>query len=545
MELINKKFKSIPAYFWVLLAIILAGAFLRTYNLREWLEFRSDQTRDAYLVGDVLAGKTSLPLLGPYMSYSGAGDHSEENSFHLGPIYYYFQIFSAKIFGNQPYHLAFPDVFFSILSIPLFFLFLRVYFGEKLSLGIVVLYAFSAYFIGYSRFAWNSNLIPFFVLLFLFSLYKFLASFEKKMYYWAVLLGFAWGVGFQVHAIIMVIFSCIIFLSFLFSMKKNPTSWMKWVVVGILFIVLNASQIISEMHTGFSNAKTLFNFSSHDSSSTIAEGKFELALNDANCTIEANAHFLSYYGSKNCSYGISKFIPDVNIKGISEVLKNKVYWLTLLASIIFSFFGYFLMIYYVIKEKKKDKKLFLSLIVLYAGITFLFMIPLSSSKLDDLRYFIPIFFVPYMFIGFIFKFISEKLNKKYVILATLIIFPLLIFSNVVNVLPRVNKLVNKDRTCSSHYVTLGELEPVADYIITSLDKQKNLYIGGNSELSAAIDPVVYLLKKQGFNPVKIVVAEEALKSTEKNVFFISCKSKFKDIYNYEKIDNIYVYKIKN
>jgi len=203
------------------------------------------------------------------------------------------------------------------------------------------------------------------------------------------------------------------------------------------------------------------------------------------------------------------------------------------------------MIYYMIKEKEKDKKLFLSLTVLYAGITFLFMIPLSSSKLDDLRYFIPIFFVPYMFIGFIFKFISEKLNKKYVILATLIIFPLLIFSNVVNVLPRVNKLVNKDRTCSSHYVTLGELEPVADYIITSLDKQKNLYIGGNSELSAAIDPVVYLLKKQGFNPVKIVVAEEALKSTEKNVFFISCKSKFKDIYNYEKIDNIYVYKIKN
>ena len=129
-----EKIKKIPVYVWILAIILLAGIFLRTYDLHGWLKFRDDQARDASLVSHVADGKTSWPLLGPYMSYSGLGDHDETNSFHLGPIYYYFQIISAKAFGNYADKSAYPDVFFGVLSIFLLYIFLKIYFKRDLSL---------------------------------------------------------------------------------------------------------------------------------------------------------------------------------------------------------------------------------------------------------------------------------------------------------------------------------------------------------------------------------------------------------------------------
>ena len=232
-------FKAVSIYVWILLAIIIIGIFLRTYRFHDWLEFRNDQERDASIVSQVVTERSQWPLMGPYMSYSGDGDHVETNSFHVGPMYYYFQIISAKIFGDYPDKLAYPDVFFAILSIPLFFFFLNIYFKKNLSLGITGLYAISAYFIQYSRFAWNTNLIPFFVLLFLLSLYKFLIKNEKTHWIWVILLGVALGIGFQLHAIVMILFSITTFFIFLFSMKKNYKAWKKWAVVLLIFIALN------------------------------------------------------------------------------------------------------------------------------------------------------------------------------------------------------------------------------------------------------------------------------------------------------------------
>ena len=109
-------------------SIFVNRYFLRTYNFHDWLKFSNDQARDAFISSQAADKETAWPLVGPYMSYSGDGDHVEENSFHLGPIYYYFQIVSAKIFGNYADKLAYPDVFFGVLSILLLYAFLRIYF---------------------------------------------------------------------------------------------------------------------------------------------------------------------------------------------------------------------------------------------------------------------------------------------------------------------------------------------------------------------------------------------------------------------------------
>jgi len=527
--------KKVPKHIWILVLIVMIGIFLRTYHFHSWLEFRADQVRDANLAEQVVRGESSWPLFGPHMNRSG---ESKGTFYHLGPIYYYFQIISAKIFGDYPQVLAYPDVFFAILSMPLLYLFLRIYFSKNLSLSLTALYSVSSYFIHYSRFAWNSNLIPFFVLLFLFSLYKMLNNNEKMSWPWIVALGTAWGVGFQLHAITMILFSAIVLFVFLLSIKRSSKSWKKWAVVLLIFVVLNAGQIISEMKTGFANTKILLNFSPK-SNNVPPVSKPTLLKNATDCQIEANFFFLSSYGGNNCSYGISNILSDFKVDLFSKKLPDKIYWIALLVSFLFSAAGYFLLVYYDIKEPAERKRYFLRLITIYAAVAFLIMIPLSVKQFDDLRYFTPVFFIPFILLGLFIKFISEKLSRKYMVFAV-IIFALLIYSNIAAISAEASELLNKNRTCTSHSTTLGEIEPVAQYIASHSGGQKNMFVGGHRELEAAANPLIYLLRKRNLDPVGIA-GDTDLNSFDQSAFIVSCRSKMTDIYSYQKIDNIYVY----
>ena len=105
-ELLKKLTKKIQAQ-WIFFSLIMIGIFLRTYHFQQLIVFASDQFRDLELVKSVVNGHNTWPLLGPDMT-GGQG-------FRLGPIYYYFQIISAKVFGVSPISQAYPDLFFSVL----------------------------------------------------------------------------------------------------------------------------------------------------------------------------------------------------------------------------------------------------------------------------------------------------------------------------------------------------------------------------------------------------------------------------------------------
>ncbi|MEK9176282.1 MAG: hypothetical protein AAB520_02445, partial [Patescibacteria group bacterium] len=77
MQTIKKISKS-----WEVLSItgiILLGAFLRLYKIKDYIVFLGDEGRDALVVYNILHG--NLTLLGPTSAVGG---------FLLGPIYYYF-----------------------------------------------------------------------------------------------------------------------------------------------------------------------------------------------------------------------------------------------------------------------------------------------------------------------------------------------------------------------------------------------------------------------------------------------------------------------
>jgi 4-amino-4-deoxy-L-arabinose transferase-like glycosyltransferase len=455
--------------------------------------------------------------------------------------------------------MAYPDVFFSILSIPLFYLFLRIYFDKKLSLGITGIYAISAYFISYSRFAWNTNLIPFFVLLFLLSLYKFLEKNEKTHWAWVLSLGFALGVGFQLHAIIMVLFSTVTFLVFLFSMKKNCLVWKKWAVVLLIFLALNASQIVNEVKTNFSNTKTLINFVFPKNSAQASAGNNIINLsrlkNDIDCHIEANFFLLSSYGgNEQCHHDFVSVPSGGWINYYFKNIENGIKFFVLLISLLFSIIGYFFLVYYSKKEKDIAKKYFLQLIILYFAIGFIIMLPISKSNINDIRYFTFGFFMPFMFLGFLIKFMFQKITHlKYVVPVAVILFCLLMTSNVEAVFIDAKHFFANDVTCSSLYkTTLGELEPIVQYMVSHSNGQKQIYLEKNDSYRSMPDSLAYLLKQKNIDLME-VENENYSVSGDSPIFYASCKTpellpesillKMDDTNLNQNIGHIYVYQI--
>ena len=209
-----EKIKNIPKFWWIILAMIVAGIFLRTWHHHDWLRFNADQGRDAQIVSDVVNGKANLPLLGPK-----AGG----TEFRLGPVFYWFEIAAAKIFGNAPDKMAYPDLLTGILCIPLLFFFLRKYFEKNQSLALTAVFAVSAYAVRYARFGWNPNSSPFWAILFLFALCEIFSEKENQKFWWSIAAGAAIGVGVQLHTTLLAILpatAVVVFGYFSFKNRK-------------------------------------------------------------------------------------------------------------------------------------------------------------------------------------------------------------------------------------------------------------------------------------------------------------------------------------
>ncbi len=256
---------------YLAVAIFIIGIFLRTYHFTDWLHFELDQARDVFIISDAIDGIRDLPLLGP---------QARGRELQLGPIFYYFQFFSAKIFGVSPVSVAFPDLLFSILTIPLSYFFARQFFSKRISFLLFAMTSSSYFLIVYGRFAWNPNSMPFWSMLAAYSLLKvsrhcsievensqfrrcinlknwFKNKFivEKKISWWFVLAVCATSILMQLHFIAFLCFPVAFFVYFIFS--KIQTSWKTILVSMITIILLCLPVIINEYKTGGQNTRGL------------------------------------------------------------------------------------------------------------------------------------------------------------------------------------------------------------------------------------------------------------------------------------------------
>jgi len=482
IQLKNKK-----TFLLVFGAILLVGIFLRTYNHRQWLYFDDDQANDAIIVDNYIQGKTALPELGPNMG---------NTKFRLGPMFYYFQITSAKFFNSTyPDVLAYPDLLFSILTIPLFYYFLKRYFSSNLSLALTGLYTISYFALKFSRFAWNTNSMPFFILLFLLALLEFLKNREKTKWFWAVALGIAVGVGVQLHAMLLVIFPLMCLAVLIFTIKSGWKVWLKWLAVIFLALLLNGGLIKHEFAHNFKNTHYFFKNAEDRSGSRAGSFVKTLAL-DVACHAQANTYILTTLGNKdNCNF-LDKNVNFGNDRHHFKFLDDPVLAITILISLLFSSGGYFFLFKRFRNEKSLKKKYFLGLVILYSALFFVIMIP--SIKDAPLRYFLPIFFLPYLFLGIMVEKINKKIMPKYSFFVIASVFSIIVATNVVYLSSIAWQLENKTRSGSGD-VILGELETMRDYIIASSAPQKEAYFLGDSHyIFRFYRPMQYLAAKDGF-----------------------------------------------
>jgi 4-amino-4-deoxy-L-arabinose transferase-like glycosyltransferase len=479
-------FKKIPRHAWILLAIILIGIFLRTYNFHDWLYFGEDQAHDATITGAAAEGEIAWPLLGADMG---------NTNFRLGPMYYYFQIMSAKIFGNTPDVLAYPDLLFSILAIPLFYLFLKRYFDRNIALAVTGIYSISFYMIRYSRFAWNPNPMPFFILLFLLAFLEFIENKEKTKIIWIALIGFSMGIGMQLHAMLLMIMPAFAFLVFIYLMKESRRVWDKWALIFLVIIVLNLGQIISEVKTNCANSK-IFLLSFTDKSQSGGAKLLDNLESNIDCHMQANLHIISSLGGvDNCTFYYTKLMSANGRNTFTKIAKSGIgSFIFLFFGIIFSVMAYGLLGYYLKTERDQKKRYFLGLIVLYLSLYFLVM--MVSIKEAPLRYFLPASFAPFLFVGLILQFISRKYPSKKIVLSSLILI-ILIIANLITI-RSVSEELSRGARSSYKYSVLGEVEQMVAYMQTQSGSQKKAYIGGKERyVSNLYRALAYVSQRQG------------------------------------------------
>lgn len=508
-KLCLEKIRSVSTSSWILIAIILIGIFLRTYQFRDWMTFNPDQARDALEVQKVLDGRAPLPVLGPQ-----AGN----TAFKLGPAFYYFEIISAKIFGREAHKMAYPDLFFSIISIPLLFVFLRNFFVKNVALTLTGLYTISFFVITYSRFAFNPNSIPFFTLLFLLSLLGILNAEKRENFWFAILLGISMGIGIQLHALLFLAMPFVSLLVLVYLFVKKIFVWKSVLITLAFFAIFNGPYIFGEMRTGWTNSKAFFAGAGSETES--ADGRLGRNLsNDLICHIQGASYITaSLGGGDKCK--LMNLPTRITKKGWGNNIGNV--GAAALGSILFVG-GVVLLIYYVRKEKDARKKNFLMLVGLYLFAIFLIFIPVSASI--SIRYYIAIVFVPFIFLGLFWKFVLEKFSKKTALILAIVVSVGLGIANLYSIAIAADQY-RSGKASTVDTAVFGETEKMSLYIFDNAKENQKVYLAGKKQyLKRFFMPLEYFAKQKDIDLVKI---EKKKPAPGGLVFYVAKKQSKKD-----------------
>ena len=248
---------------WILILILLIAAFLRLYEIDKYMTFLGDEGRDVLVAYNILHGH--LTLLGPTSSVGG---------FFLGPIYYYFMAPFLFLSNYNPVGPAIMVALFGIVVVGLVYKIGESIFNRRVGLVAAFLYAISPIVIIYSKSSWNPNLMPFFTILTLYSLYFGLKK-NKLIYF--LICGISFGITMQLHYIEIFLSVIIFFYVLLFYYFKKQFNLLKiiknYATIFIGFLIGFSPFILFEVRHDFTNSINIFNFIFHSPTYTGSGGQ--------------------------------------------------------------------------------------------------------------------------------------------------------------------------------------------------------------------------------------------------------------------------------
>ena len=383
---------------WLGLVIIIIGlgVFLRSYQFDDWLHFELDQARDAKVIDLAIEGDAAdLPLLGP---------RAGGTFLRLGPGFYWLEYVGAAIVGDVVVGNAAMVLFFSILTLPLFYVFLRRFFAPTLALGLLALCATSAFMVMYGRFAWNPNLVPFFSLLGFYALLRAIDRTETYPGRWLLMSAFGLGLATHMHFLAFLALPAIALGVLLWNRPRIVLKF--WlgavVVVGVLYVPM----VLNELASGGDNAKE-FIVALTEKSSKENHNLVEKAIRNVSEFSLHSVVILSGFEGAT--------LPSivVNSETIGSICRDKCddgKWYGILAVLLLAI-SLLVLVRSWWLESDPRKKDFLTLLLLWFGVTFVLFLPLSYGIAP--RFFLlntPLFFVLF---GLLLLSFQEFLTKRF------------------------------------------------------------------------------------------------------------------------------------
>jgi 4-amino-4-deoxy-L-arabinose transferase-like glycosyltransferase len=507
----------------IFLLVIAFAIFLRVHNFSDWLFFKMDQARDAMLAKQALEqGPGWLPLLGPK---AGGTD------LNVGPAFYYFQYASAVLFQSaHPAVLAYPDLLWGILSIPLFFFFLKKYFSRDWSMILAGLFAVCFLGIQYSRFAWNPNGLVFFNLLFFYSL---LNVFDEKIKYrlrWAILAGASFAVSTQLHFLSFFTLPVITVIFIVFN-RKDAKKSLDWKHILIFFVIVALVYLPMILNEAVSKGENTQEFLKALKDKPSAHSLWKNLLRD-----------IRYWG-QNWFLILTGWISQKDgMKGAA------VAWLGAILPALFLAVRQFR------REKIPIRKKFLLISILWFLTYFLVYIPIAYQIRP--RFFLPLLELPFVFIGYLAVFFWEKKKifwKLCVAGGLLIVF----VGNIVGTFAWFGEIraaqngpVRPWRTIilkAKDGLTLRHLEKAAEYAQKNCEKPR-IYYSAGSEYKSPFR-YIFAIRRTDAAPILNFDKEKegcffafGLTRSEKKKISSRIAKKF-DIVSQEKIGAISAYKL--
>ncbi len=236
-----------PAIQWgILAAIILGAAALRFYRLSELTFFLGDQARDIARV------QRMIERLMPAVLGSGAS----VGTYSRGPAYYYLILIPVWVSGGHPVSPAVLGAVVDLGTIVLLFVVGRMLFSAWVGLAAAALWSCAPLTVLFARWAWNPNLLPFFVLLIVLALGK-IARGDTRYLLLAVP---SWCVAWQLHE------QSLLMLPFFagFALWARPRIERKyWLGALALGLVTLAPFVLYEVLHGFRNTRGMLSFAVH------------------------------------------------------------------------------------------------------------------------------------------------------------------------------------------------------------------------------------------------------------------------------------------
>lgn len=403
-------------YICILLIILIVGIFLRAYNYSDWLHFELDQARDAKIVDLALdEGVDNLPLLGP----RAAGTF-----LRLGPASYYFSYITAFLFGGSPPAMASISLICGVGAIYLMYLFSRRYFKIKISLAITSVFSLSLFLIMYSRFMWNPNLIPFFVLLAGYSLLKVVDNHEEKKTLWLSVAALSVAIATQLHFVVFMGLPVIVVLFLL--IRRPKIKLVSWLVAAGIFLLVYSPVIINDVKTGGANFQEFIGAftektDEEESKHNVTE-KVIMAYNEV-----SRASFLMMTGIDKGPLNITDKKGSLAFTIDCDYTCRQRFPWSLFASILFlvALIAFILKFYlYVIKKDPtitKQKKDFLILTAVWSVICFGLFVQIAYDIAP--RFFLFVAPIIFVYLGFILKIIHKYVSLKavYVLVVVLLV----------------------------------------------------------------------------------------------------------------------------